>query len=235
MPTLVLDPAIDTTIPGLTRRRIWHAPAVRSHSLIALTLTKLYLAPPTVSVNPQLVQRIQNGADIETTLGEFVTTIELASIHRVKFDLVLNTLAIEYNSRSSHTQLGGNSGTLGHGCRVVLAFTSHESADEVYTKLWRRLGERFELKAHRRDSWDLARFPVAVMAGILVLTTVFGILGNAAADTERNNSFWKLFASYDWRVVCGIGGATLAMLQMWLYRRLTQPPKALELGLKYGG
>ena len=235
MPTLALDPAIDTTVPGMTRRRIWLAPAVQSHSLIMLTLTKLSVAPATVTVNPHLVQRIQNGADIEATLGEFVTTIEISSIHRVKFDLVSNALTIEYDSRSSHQNLGANSGTLGRLCRVVLSFSSHESADEVYTKVWRRLGERFELKSQRRDAWDLARFPVAVMAGILVLTTVFGILGNAAADAEKSTSFWKLFASYDWRVVCGVGGATLAVLQMWLYRRLTQPPKLLELGLKYGG
>ena len=33
----------------------------------------------------------------------------------------------------------------------------------------------------------------------------------------------------DWRVVCGLGGAVAAVLQVWIYRRLTQPPLSLEL------
>jgi len=226
MPTLALDPAIDTTVPGHTRRRIWLAPAIQSHSLLVLTLTKLALAPAAIKVNPQVAQRIQNGADIEETLGDLVTTIDISSIQRVKFDLVSNTLTIEYRV---HSTTGSN----GQSCRAVLAFSGHDAADEVYTKLWRRLGDRFELKPIRRDTWDLARFPVAVMAGVLVLTTVFGILGNAAADASQTTSFWRHFASYDWRLVCGLGGASLAVLQMWLYRRLTQPPKELELGLRF--
>lgn len=230
MPTLALDPAIDTTVPGHTRRRIWLAPAIQSHSLVVLTLTKISLAPPAVKVNPQLAQRIQNGADIEETLGDLVTTIDISAIQRVKFDLVSNTLSIEYHV---HSGRGSHNGNKGQACRAVLAFSGHDPADEVYTKLWRRLGERFELKTIRRDAWDLARFPVAVMAGILLLTTVFGILGNAASDTSQSTSFWRHFATYDWRLVCGLGGGSLAVMQMWLYRRLTQPPKELELGLRY--
>jgi hypothetical protein len=223
MPTLALDPAIDTTAPGHTRRRIWMAPAVQSHSLVVLTLTKLSLAPAAIKVNPQVAQRIQNGADVEETLGDLVTTIDLSTIQRLKFDLLTNTLALDY-----FVQACGKA----QACRAVLAFNGHDPADEVYTKLWRRLGERFELKPIRRDTWDLARFPVAVMAGVLLLTTVFGILGNAANDASQATSFWRHFATYDWRLVCGLGGASLAILQIWLYRRLTQPPKELELGLR---
>jgi hypothetical protein len=230
MPTLALDPAIDTTVPGHTRRRIWLAPAIQSHSLVVLTLTKISLAPAAVKVNAQLAQRIQNGADVEGTLGELVTTIDISTIQRVKFDLVTNSLTIEYHV---HSGKGSHGGVNGPTCRAMLTFKGHDAADEVYTKLWRRLGDRFELKPIRRDTWDLARFPVAVMAGILVLTTVFGILGNAAADSSQSTSFWRHFATYDWRLVCGFGGASLAILQMWLYRRLTQPPKELELGLRY--
>jgi len=233
MPTLALDPAIDTTVPGLTRRRIWLAPAIQSHSMVVLTLTKISLAPAAITVSPQVAQRIQNGADIESTLGDLITTIDISTIHRVKFDLVTNSLTIEYHLQASRQTRGGHTGNLGQACRVVLAFAEHDPADEVYTKLWRRLGERFELKKLSRDPWELARFPVAVMGGILVLTTVFGILGNAATDAEQTTSFWRHFASYDWRMVCGFGGASLAVLQVWLYRRLTQPPKELELALRF--
>ena len=37
------------------------------------------------------------------------------------------------------------------------------------------------------------------------------------------------FAKANWRWVCGFGGVVLAVLQVWLYRRLTKPPKRLEL------
>jgi hypothetical protein len=33
----------------------------------------------------------------------------------------------------------------------------------------------------------------------------------------------------DWRVVCGLGGAAAAATQVWLVRRVTAPPAALEL------
>ena len=33
----------------------------------------------------------------------------------------------------------------------------------------------------------------------------------------------------DWRAVCGLGGIAAAVIQVWLYRRLTQPPVSLEL------
>jgi hypothetical protein len=33
----------------------------------------------------------------------------------------------------------------------------------------------------------------------------------------------------DWRGVCALGGIAAAATQVWLYRRLTRPPVALEL------
>ena len=39
----------------------------------------------------------------------------------------------------------------------------------------------------------------------------------------------RLLGWMDWRVVCGLGGAAAAGSQVWLYRRLTAPPAALEV------
>jgi hypothetical protein len=228
MPTLQRPTDVETTAPGLTRRRIWQAPAVRSHSLLTLTMSKLYLAAAAAAVKPETVKAIETGADLDATFGQLATVVELAKVKRVKLDLVANTLAIEYVR-----PVPSGSGTIGFPtARVVIEFATSETADEVYTKVWRRLGDRFELKSYKRSGWELARVPVAFMAGILVATLALSLVANAVADGGGADGLLKPFASADWRLVCGIGGVALAGMQVWLYRRLNRPPARLELGPK---
>jgi hypothetical protein len=221
MPTLKLPPApIDTAAPGLTRRRVWQAPAVRSHALVALTFSRLYLAPANFSVPAGTAEAIQEGADLGSVLGPLATVIDLPTVRGVTHDLVTNTISIAYRPT-----LATRSGAIPTG-QVVIQFDTHEAADEVFTKLWRRVADRVQLVQDRRPTWDLIRTPLAAIGGALAATIGLSVacLGLADAGTPDAGGF-----APDWRWVCGLGGAVLAGLQVWLYRRWTTPPSKLEL------
>lgn len=216
MRTLDRSPATDTAtataLPGSTRRRAWQAPAVTSHSLLALTLTKLYLAPPAAAARPDAVTAILNGADLDAAFGPLATVVDLAAVRRVRLDLLTHTLTVEHMRPTPK-----GSGALPFPpVPVAVTFADYETADEVFTKLWRRLGERFRLVQHKQDGWSLARAPVAAMAGVLAAAGVLCVAANALADGGAPVP--------DWRWAAAAGGAGLAGLQVWLYRRLTRPP-----------
>lgn len=217
----------DTTLPGLTRRRVWSAPAVLSHSLLALTFQRLYLAPAGQPVRSDIVKTIENGGDLESIFGPFGTVVELASINRVRFDLLKNSLTLEYPQyRGLAVRPRGDSAR----AQVVIEFANHEAADEVYTKIWRRLGDRMALKPYRRDFWEMGRTPAALMVGVLLATTLLAVAANSAADEGQSESgVLAGLQSFDWRWVCGLGGGILALLQVWVYRLFIQPPTRLEL------
>ena len=218
---------VDTSPPGTTRRRVWHAPAVRSHSLLALTLTKLYLAPAGPPPKPETVAAILNGANLDDAFGPFGLSIDLLAVSRVTLDLTANSLAVEYDP----TRGRPGSGVVGRKPRAeaVIAFADHATADDVYTKLWRRLGERFVLRRHGVAADGAARRPLAIMAGVLAATAAAALTSVVVSDLPDPPALLAPFAALDWRIVCGLGGAALAALQLWLYRRLTRPPTALEL------
>lgn len=221
MPTLKLPPAaIDTAAPGLTRRRVWQAPVVRSHALVTLTFGRLYLAPASFTVRPDAVQAILDGANLEEVFGPLGTVIDLPSVRRVVHDLETNTLTIDYRPT-----VATRSGSIPTG-QVVIQFESYEAADEVFTKVWRRIADRVKLVQDRRPTWDLIRPPLAAIGGVLLATVVLTACAIAWADaaTPEGGGF-----APDWRWVCGCGGAVLAGLQVWLYRRWSTPPKRLEL------
>jgi hypothetical protein len=195
MPTLTHPHAVlpsDTTIPGLTRRRIWKAPELQSHSLLVMTLPRLYLTPYTGEPKPELLAAVENVPLVDTILGPLATVIDLQAIRRVRLDLLTNTVTIDHQTANSKL------------VQVLITFTTSELADAVFTKLWRRLGTRFEMKTDTTDSWD-----------------------TLADLAPQPNSLTNVLPS--WRIVCGIGGGLVAAGQVWLYRRLTRPPERLEL------
>lgn len=204
-PVLTAPAADDTTLPGATGRRVWRAPAVRSHSLVVLTATRLYLTPRAAPPRPDAVAALAAGADPADVLGPAAVAVELAAVRRVRHDLIRNALVVE----------------AGAG-RVVLTFAAAETADEVYAAVWRRLGDEVALTPYRSDPATAAREPVGVMLGLLLATAVLAVAAAAAGDVAS-------VALPDWRWVCGAGGAGLAVAQVWLYRRLTRPPVRLEL------
>ena len=223
---------VETGIPGLTRRRVWTAPDVTSHSLLALTFTKLYLAPAGAQLRPDTAATIINGGDLDAIFGPFGTVVDLSKVNRVRFDLLSNGLTLEY------PQSEGSGAIRMHGgmpqARVVLEFANHEMADEVYTKIWRRLGDRVELKPYRRDYWELGRLPVALIVGVLFATLILTAGANVAEDAgPTTNPLLAGLQRLDWRWVCGAGGVALAVLQIWVYRTFTQPPTHLELAARY--
>jgi hypothetical protein len=212
----------DTTVPGQTRRRLWSAPAVRSHSVVCLTLSKLYVAPANAPMKPEAVKALETSFDLEESFGPLATVVDLPSIIRVRLDLLRNILSIDYRRQSPQA---------GPLVTLQLEFDNGTTADEVYSKLWRRLGDGVKLVPQQSGPWELARVPVAFMAGVLVATLALCLAANALTDTAHPETPNLLapFARTDWRWLCGFSGVVLAGLQIWLYRRLTKPPKRLEL------
>lgn len=180
----------------------------------------MYLASVSFTATPETAEAILAGANLETVFGPLATVIDLPSVRRVTHDLVTNTLTIDYRPT-----LATRSGTIPTG-QVVIQFDTHEAADEVFTKVWRRIADQVKLIQDRRPTWDLIRTPLAAIGGVLFATIVLALCAVVWTDTARPESGG--FAP-DWRWVCGLGGAVLAGLQVWLYRRWTTPPSKLEL------
>src|SRR5262245_44081802 len=78
----------DTTVPGWALRHVWAAPELASHSVLVLTLPRIYLAPGTEPPKPERIAVLEKSYDLETTLGPRTTAIDLASIRRVRLDLI---------------------------------------------------------------------------------------------------------------------------------------------------
>jgi hypothetical protein len=134
---------------------------------------------------------------------------------------------------------------------VTVVFDTPEPADACFTKLWRRLGKDFSLLADRRDPWVVAAAPLGLLVAVLVLTTLLaittstfdsfaadrptgvvsipaaGVLGNPGDGPASPLERW--LGWMDWRVVCGLGGAAAAAMQVWLYRLLTAPQVRLDI------
>src|SRR5579883_3013751 len=160
----------NTTIPGLTRRRVWKAPEVLSHSLVVLTFPRLYLAPMTGEPKPETVAAIENGADVESVLGSLATAIDLIAVERVRHELLTNTLIVEYRAAAAGKT------------RAVIRFAGAEAADAAFSKLWRRLGDEYRLKPFRPDPWVVARGPVAAILAVFAATAVLALGLNALED-----------------------------------------------------
>lgn len=214
----VAAPAVDdTTLQGAQRRRVWQNPEVHSHSLVVLTVLRLYLTPQTGPPPASVLANLEQTYDLDSALGPYATTIELSSVRRVTLDLLTNTLKLDYRTAA------------GHVAQVAISFATAEAADALFSKVWRRLGERFALTQKRPHWWKAARDPLAAMAGILLATVVVSLAANAATDGAVRTPLDAILHWTDWRAVCAVGGAALAVTQAWLYRRFTRPPSRLEL------
>lgn len=217
MPSLMRPSMTDTVLPpGSLRRRVWAAPAVRSHSLLVLTATRLYLMPLADPPPPDAVAAIESGADPDAVLGPLVTVVELSAVQRLTHHLPSNTLTLEYRAA-------------GIG-RVTMVFAAAEEADAAFARIWRRLGDGYALTPHQPDAWTASRAPVAILVGLFTAVAALALTVSAADDFAAHSSVaLRVLRGFDWRAVCGVGGAALAVVQVWLYRRFTRPPVQLEL------
>ena len=240
MPALKPSPPLDAATLPPSRRRVWKHPELTSHSLLVLTFDEIRLAPLAGVPRPEVVAAAELGADLDDLLGPLATAVPLAAVRRARLDLLTNSLVLEYTTGRSTS-------------RLVVAFATTDAADACFTKVWRRLGDRFQLQPFKRSPWSASRSPLVMLAAVLALTgAIAGTLGMieeyvAARSTGavsvtpagelgtpvtiHKTSLERLPDLLNWRVVCGIGGAAAAGLQVWLYRRLTQPPLSLELTL----
>jgi hypothetical protein len=226
---------LDTTVPGMATRNVWHQPDLRSHSLLVLTYSRLHLLPAGSAVTPAMLAAARGKGDPEMTLGLTATAIELAAVRRVVVDLATDALHLE---------------TVGsHGLkttRTTLTFGSAEAADAVFTALWKRAGDGFDLTPYKLEGWAAAQGPMLAMVGVVLAMLVLGLglsgLEDVAAaraavpDQDRSalavgvlDPLVDTATRLNWRWVCGFGGVVLAVLQVWLYRRLVSPPARLEL------
>ncbi len=214
--TSLQNPApTDAVLPGSARRRVWRAPEVRSHPLVVLTADRLYLLPPDHPPTPEPLAAVEDGADPDEALGPAATIIDLAAVRRVAHELTANTLRLE-------------SVAAGRPAGAVVVFATPEAADAAFALVWRRLGANFELTPPRPDPWVAARGPVAAMLGVLAAAAALALAASAADDLPAS-PLAAVLRAMDWRAVCGLAGAALAVIQVRLYRRLTRPPSRLEL------
>jgi hypothetical protein len=214
MPAAPYAVPLETTLPGASRRRVWAHPDLASHSLLVLTFDRIYLAPLAGPPKPEVLAAVEAGGDLDALLGPLAVVIDLAGVTRLNLDLVTNSLVVEY--------VGGGLGT----SRARLTFATPEAADACFTKAWRRLGDGVRLTPYRRDVWSLARGPLLLLAGALLATAALVLLLSVSEDTTGAGG---VLGGLNWKAVCGLGGAVAAASQVWLYRRLTAPPAALEL------
>jgi len=239
MPALKAPPLLEQTLTVSTRRRVWKHPELRSHSLLVLSFDELRLAPLAGPPKPETVAALEAGADLDEVLGPLATAVELANVRQVKLDLLTNSVVVDYD--------GGVRGR----SRLSVVFATPEAADAFFTKLWRRLGTGCELLPYKRDTLALARAPLAALALVVALTLASAVLVNlfedysgmrsggsvsvpAAGDAGTAVDLPKQTAGsgsgfLNWKLLCGLGGVAAAVTQVWLYRRLTQPPVSLEL------
>ncbi len=215
-PAEVVSSPSDTTVPGLAQRRVWTAPEVVSHSLVVLTLPRLYLTPMTGAPKSEVVGQLQTVRLVDAFLGPLATVIDLHAVRRVKLDLTTQSVTIDHFT--------GNDPR----ARAVIQFASGGDADAFFAKLWRRLGEGFQLKARVPEWWTLARLPLVFVAAAILFTMLAAMGLNALADWGGNRAGLGR-ALPDWRTVCIFGGGAVAAAQVWLYRLATRPPERLEL------
>ncbi|MBA4066078.1 MAG: hypothetical protein C0501_20635 [Isosphaera sp.] len=230
---------LDTVLPGHDRRRAWSHPELASHRLLALTFDRLYLAPLTNTPDPAAAAAVENGADLDRALGPLPVVIDLIAVRRLRLDLTTNTVAVEYVG----TGLGVS--------RQAVTFSAPEAADACFARVWRRLGDGYELAPYRRAAWSAARAPLLLLLAALLATAVTALvlsvfedmaearsasrvgapgLGELGVRTNLPQSPLEMLLGWlDWRAVCAAGGAVAAASQVWLYRRLTAPPTSLEV------
>jgi hypothetical protein len=234
MPALkAYPPPIELTQPA--RRRVWSHPELQSHSLMALTLSDLYVVPLTEPPRADIVEAAESGADVDEILGPLATVVPLSAVHRAKLDLLANTLLLEYWCGRSSLHVG-------------LKFASPEAADACFSRIWRGLGEGCRVQPSHPKGWPVARIPLTLLAAIFAVTAMLSLaittsddLSTAQAAASVNipgeehpmlvsrSPLQVLIGWMDWRVICAFGGAAAAGTQVWLYRRLTVPPISLEV------
>ena len=217
VPALHVSMPSDTAIPGLARRQIWASPEVTSHSLVVMTLPRLYLAAHAELPTSETIRAIEKTLDVEAVLGPLATSIDLAQIERVRLDLIHNKVRIDHAAND-----GGN-------LQAELVFAKPETADTVFSKLWRRLGADFTLRPYRPETWELVRTPLLIMMALSLGTAFTSFSLNGLADILGGTDWVTAGVLPGWRAICVVGGAAVAAAHVWLYRRLSQPPERLEL------
>jgi hypothetical protein len=225
--------------PNQPHRRIWKHPELKSHSLLVLSLDRLHLAPLAGDPKPETVEAAEAGADLDDLLGSLATVVKLSAVRLLRLDLLSNSLVVRYFA----DKIGPS--------RLTVTFATPEAADACFTKIWRRLGDGFQLKPYKRDTWSAVRTPLTLLGLVLAVTAAVALMLGVSEEYAAAGSTGAVSVPaagslgtavplpkaaaesplgwLDWRVVCGVGGAVAAGLQVWLYRRLTQPPAALEV------
>jgi hypothetical protein len=229
----------DTTLTGVPRRRVWVHPDVQSHSLVVLTNDQIHVTPLAGAPKADVVASVEAGFDPGELLGPLAVVVDLATVRDVKLDLLTNALVVEYAKNGPGTG------------RLTVVFTTPEAADGCFTKVWRRLGDGFQLRPYKREAWSAARAPLTLLVGVLVVTAALAMTISVLEDTasaraaaDRLNAVAQggaeeaktlskqpdgLLGWLGWRGVCALGGVAAAGAQVWMYRRITRPPERLEL------
>lgn len=220
-PSLLTGTNSQQTLPTFNKHRVWSFPEIQSHAVVVLTASKMYIVPGNAAPPEDKVRQLENGADPVDLFGSFVTIVKLEFVKKVVHELLTNEVQLEMNvSSQSGAWIS----------RVDLKFKESDSADAMFTKIWRRLGDQFVVRPDRPTTAKAIQAPLFGLGVVLVLTAMFVWMANAAADFGTNVPvLLSPFKNIDWKVIAIFGGILAALMQVWLYRSWTTPPNKLEL------
>jgi hypothetical protein len=217
----------ETTLPGLLTRRIWEASELESPYFVLLTANRVYVRNSPIELSESTIRKLLLGGQIEEILGNDVVCHELTQLKRGSLHLENQTVLLNF--------LKGN---------LSISFKSSAFADDFFTKLARRVQDRFRPEMAKVDVVRAMRSPLAAMAGILCVMVTISLLANSYADLSEyrflmSDGTVELPAWYGWvdrffqtippRFIGTLSGAVLALMQLWAYRRLTRQSQILEL------
>lgn len=230
MSPAVLHLLPDTTLPGLTTRRIWQESELYSPGLILLTVNRLYIRSEPLSLSQSDLQRLLIGGNVDEQLGPTTQMYPLTDLDHAALDLETYTVRLIFRGDRPQPEL--------------LRFRSAAVADDFFTKLARRVQEQFQPIVPKFDVLQAMRTPIAAMFGVVTGMVTMNLLANSYADLSEyrfllGDQSFELPGWYAWadrffqifppRLMGTLSGAVLAILQLWAYRRLTQPPQSVEL------
>lgn len=217
----------ETAIPGLTTRRLWQAPELRSPGFVLLTVNKLYRAEEARELSESEIQQLILGNRPDILEHPSVRVFELSELREARIELETGRCHVCFPRH-----------------HLVLDFDKPESADDFFAKFARRVQEHHEVIVPKADVLKAMRSPLVAMFGVLCFMIAHKLVSLSYRDLTESRFLWNasavelpawypavdhFFQTFPPEFVGSLSGVVLALLQLWAYRRLTQPPAELQL------
>lgn len=155
--------------------------------------------------------------------------IALAEVISARLNLEENTLEICQGSGADFARQP-----------TVISFSASRAADDCFMALCNRLSPGVDVHPEKPGAWSVARTPLLALLATISLTLILAFAASGlgqVAEAHRAGvptpavlaALAATLGSIPWEVICGLGGVLAGIIQVWLYRRLTEPPRTLVL------